>query len=268
MLLRSGYSDLDQTGEASKYALRLDAVAASPFWRDIRQRMAALLDLRPGDTVLDVGCGTGDDVRALAHVVGTNGRAVGIDKSADMIAEARRRSQGLPVAVEFQQGDVEALEFADGTFDACRVERVLQHVADPELAVKEMLRILRSGGRLAAVDPDYGTLAVAGADAGLTMKILEVRRQHFLSPLVGGELPRVFKQHGLRDLVVQLRPLGATSLNAAERLTLRKYADEAVTAGAISGDEAQRWLAELESAAAEGRYRFAVVVFVVRGRKL
>lgn len=101
--------------------------------------------------LLDVGCGTGDEVRALAHAVGPRGRSVGVDASAVMVAEAQHRhaASGLPVA--FVVGDAQHLAFADASFDRCRAERVLMHLDDPERALAEMRRVVRSGGRLSSV---------------------------------------------------------------------------------------------------------------------
>lgn len=268
MALRSAYSDLDQTGDAGNYARRLDAVAASPFWRDVRQRMAALLDLQPSQRVLDVGCGTGDELRRLAPLLAPGGCAVGVDKSADMIAEASARcSVAVQVDVDFRQGDAQDLRFCDGVFDACRAERILQHVAHPERAVREMLRILRSGGRLALSEPDYATLIVSGGDPRVTARILQVRRDHFLSASAGGCLPGLLKINGAREVTVQLRVLGSTILHDAERSTIEKYASEAVVAGAISRFERGEWLAQLQEAALEARYRHAVLVYIVGGKK-
>lgn len=267
MRLSSGYSDVDETGEAAKYAQRLDALAASPFWRGIKDQLSVLLTLQAGDRVLDVGCGTGDDVRDLARLVDPGGWAVGVDRSSGLIAEARRRHAGSGLPLEFHLADAATLDFADDSFDACRAERVLQHVPFPEGCVAEMVRVTRSGGRVAAVEPDYGSLVVDGSDAGLTTRILAARREHFVSGRIGGQLPGLFKRHRLDELLVQLRFLVVTQLSEAERLIIRKYATGAVAVGAISESEAERWLADLEQASTRERYRHAVAVFLVCGRK-
>ena len=91
----------------------------------------ALLDVHEGDTILEVGCGTGEDAQTLARLVGDNGRVVGVDSSTSVIGKARARAAGLDLPVEFVVGDAERLEFADGTFDCCRADRVFQHLSDP-----------------------------------------------------------------------------------------------------------------------------------------
>ena len=75
-----------------------------------------LLEVQPGDAILDVGCGTGDDVHVLAEMVGPTGRVVGVDCSETMIAAAlQRQKPDLPV--EFLVNNAHCLNFANNTFD-------------------------------------------------------------------------------------------------------------------------------------------------------
>jgi len=97
------------------------------------------LQLRGGETVLDVGCGLGDDVIELAQRIGPTGRVVGVDVSNVMITEARRRTAALGLPIAFEVGDARQLRFADGTFDACRTERMLMYVPDVERAMAELV---------------------------------------------------------------------------------------------------------------------------------
>lgn len=117
------------------------------------------LGLSPGARVLEVGCGTGDDARLLAALVGQDGRIVGIDASEAMIGVAQERSSDSSLPVEFALGDVRALKFPDSAFDACRCERVLMHVdGDPPRGIEEMVRVTRPGGRIVILDLDWDTL--------------------------------------------------------------------------------------------------------------
>jgi demethylmenaquinone methyltransferase/2-methoxy-6-polyprenyl-1,4-benzoquinol methylase len=114
---------------------------------DVRwRRVAAEAAVRPGDRVLDAACGTGD--LALADLRAGAGRVTGLDFSARMLARARRKS----AAVEWVQGDLLALPFADGTFDAATVGFGVRNVADLELGLRELRRVLRPGGRLAILE--------------------------------------------------------------------------------------------------------------------
>lgn len=114
---------------------------------DIRwRRLAAGAAVRPGDRVLDAACGTGDlavaDVRAGAAGV------VGLDFSEAMLARARRKAP----QIEWVQGDMLAMPFPDSAFDAATVGFGIRNVADVELALRELRRVLCRGGRLAILE--------------------------------------------------------------------------------------------------------------------
>jgi len=114
---------------------------------DLRwRRLAASEAVRPGDRVLDAACGTGDfavaDHRAGALEV------TGLDFSPRMLERARRKAPGL----RFVEGDLLALPFDDGSFDAATVGFGVRNVSDLELALRELRRVLRPGGRLAILE--------------------------------------------------------------------------------------------------------------------
>jgi ubiquinone/menaquinone biosynthesis C-methylase UbiE len=115
----------------------------------VLQRSAlAALELRAGDRLLDVGCGTGAAVRAAAAVAE---RAVGVDQSAAMIARGRELAAGL-ANLELLQADAEALPFDAGAFSAVLCTTSLHHYLHADRAVAEMARVLAPGGRVVIGD--------------------------------------------------------------------------------------------------------------------
>jgi SAM-dependent methyltransferase len=94
-----------------------------PSAQQQKRIMLELLALQPGGKVLDIGCGTGDDIRDLAQPVGSSGWCVGVDQNGAMIEEARKRSSGKNQPVEFHQGDSCALPFPEAPFDVTRIIR-------------------------------------------------------------------------------------------------------------------------------------------------
>ena len=267
-LNRSGFSDVDHTSDPAAYARRLDDTGAHEFWRMVKRHALTLLKVREGAHLLDVGCGTGDEARSLARLVGTTGRVVGVDAGVTMITEARARSAGSHMPIAFYHGDAHHLDFPDRTFDGCRAERVLQHLDDPRLAVAEMVRVARPGAPIVLIEPDYGTLRIEGADQAVTDRILEHRRNHFLSGTIGRQLPRICKENQLSGVTVRLFSLAGTEIaQEKEHLIVSKYAADAQAAGAISEAEAATWLADLVDAGTKGQYRRALTVFLVSGRK-
>ena len=113
------------------------------------QRLLELASPRPGDRVLDVGCGTGIVARTAALAVGAQGRVVGIDLNEGMLRVAKRAGAALVPPVEWRQGDATSLPFPDAAFDVVASQQMLQFVPDPERAVREMHRVLAPRGRLA-----------------------------------------------------------------------------------------------------------------------
>jgi demethylmenaquinone methyltransferase / 2-methoxy-6-polyprenyl-1,4-benzoquinol methylase len=114
---------------------------------DLRwRRLGARQVVRPGDRVLDAACGTGDF--AVAALREGAGHVVGLDFSERMLERARRKAP----AVELVRGDVLALPFEDGSFDAATIGFGIRNVADLELGLRELRRVLRPGGRLAILE--------------------------------------------------------------------------------------------------------------------
>ena len=115
-------------------------------WR----RLTAEAVVRTGDRVLDAACGTGD--LAFADRKAGAARVTGLDFSEAMLARARRKGAAEASVFEWLQGDMLALPFADATFDAATVGFGVRNVADLELALRELRRVLRPGGRLAILE--------------------------------------------------------------------------------------------------------------------
>lgn len=147
------------TGEASALGLGYPPHMLSAIPRRIRERFVgvgnpfALGPIRPGEVLLDLGCGTGFDALVAAQLVGPAGRVVGIDLSCEMLAVAKAGQGETSFAqVAFLAAGVELLPFSDGSFDAALSNGVLNLIPDKPAAVREIFRILRPGGRLQACD--------------------------------------------------------------------------------------------------------------------
>ncbi|WP_374024362.1 methyltransferase domain-containing protein [Mycobacterium sp. HNNTM2301] len=111
--------------------------------------------LKPGLAVLDIGCGPGTITADLADLVAP-GPVTAVDQVADVLGVARAEIERRGLSnVSFATADAHRLEFADGTFDVVHAHQVLQHVADPVTALREMRRVCAPGGLVAARDADY-----------------------------------------------------------------------------------------------------------------
>ncbi|MER5893504.1 methyltransferase domain-containing protein [Streptomyces sp. NPDC001876] len=136
-----------------------ESVLRSHRWRTAANSAAYLIaELRPGQAVLDVGCGPGTITADLAALVAP-GRVTAVDTSRDILdrAAATATERGLD-NIEFATADVHALDFPDDSFDVVHAHQVLQHVGDPVQALREMRRVCRPGGVVAARDSDYAAM--------------------------------------------------------------------------------------------------------------
>jgi demethylmenaquinone methyltransferase/2-methoxy-6-polyprenyl-1,4-benzoquinol methylase len=120
---------------------RLMTAGLDRRWR----RLAVELVVQPGDRALDACCGTGD---LALEAERQGGKVVGLDFAERMLERARRKSQ----TVEWVRGDLLALPFEDGSFDAATVGFGVRNVADLPLALRELRRVLRRGGRVAILE--------------------------------------------------------------------------------------------------------------------
>jgi ubiquinone/menaquinone biosynthesis C-methylase UbiE len=137
----------------------LDAAASSATGRDYKEGFLAALDVRAGHAVLDVGCGPGTDLAALASAVTPTGAVIGVDRDEEMLARARQRLTGQG-NVDVRRGDAHELPVPDSSVDRARADRVLQHLENPARAVAEMRRVLRPGGVVGLAEPDWNTAHV------------------------------------------------------------------------------------------------------------
>lgn len=247
----------------------LDTVRLSRFARQYKSETFGALGLGEGDRVLEVGCGTGDDAIEMAKLVGSTGRVTGVDNDGHMLEVGRRRAVEAGVTVEFQVADVHHLPFDDRSFDACRADRVFMHLEDPLRALSEMVRVLRPGGRVLVVEPDWETIVVDSPDRDTTRAIVHmIADENIRHGWIGRQLPALFKNCGLSDIRASLIGTSTSSFKLAERvLSLRRNVGKASREGLISPQQARQWMDDLQKAGEEDRFFAAIGGLQVFGRK-
>lgn len=183
---------------------------------------------------LDVGCGDGFWGQTLAPTLSAGARVTGVDLHAAFDGVSTARAQGGPW--RFEQGAAEALPFPDGRFDLVTGRAVLLHLPDPTVAVAEMVRVLRPGGRIALVEPD--NLAVADDDGFQAICEEGSRRLGEGDPSVGARLAGVLRGMGLIE-VVDDRMVRQRPVDPQEQAW---WAGE-LTPHGTQGDALRRWIA-------------------------
>jgi SAM-dependent methyltransferase len=273
---RTGYIPMTSAQWASdmspadrdRLAGMLDAQTRDPFLRKVAGRSLELLRIAPGARVLEVGCGVGVLLPALAQLVGRTGKVVGLDYSAALLDKARERvvEAGFAETVELIEGDAQRLPFEDDTFDAAHVERVLIHIPDADVAIREMRRVVRPNGWVVAAEPDNAGVRIDHPDDAEGMAILtttEMRQMRHSS--MGLELNRRFTLAALQDReIIPMIDFDGTYDEAAaevDRATMAK----AVADGAITPERAEAVIAYLLDAAARGAYTWLGTMVIAAG---
>lgn len=177
----------------------LDQADRMPAVQAVRRDMAAALDPRPGERVLDFGCGIGTEVTRLARAYPQT-EFVGVDHSADLLAVAARRATDTP-NLTWLRGE---LPGAPGTFNAIRAERVLMYLPDPAYgqALDLLANLLRPGGRVVLFELDYGSLILPPGSHpdDLAASLSEILRRSLPQPWAGRKIPRHLAERGLTPM--------------------------------------------------------------------
>ncbi|WP_432840549.1 methyltransferase domain-containing protein [Dactylosporangium sp. CA-092794] len=247
---------------AERLITALDQIAANPEIQRVREVAFAALHLSPGQRILEAGAGTGEAARLLAARLGGTGEVVALDHSETALSAARQRHDGSLVV--YRHGDVTALDFPDGHFDAVRCERVLHSLADPDAAVAELARVTRPGGRVCLVDTDWESAAVDGLPRDLVAAV----RDHLLTSAARGHLDmgrtlrRRLVRAGLAEVgAVPVALYFADPISAAAVLPMLNPMIPA-DAGLVPPALREEWFAALRAAGARGDFLATLTVWV------
>ncbi len=250
-----------------KTAQQLSAIYQTDDIKEMQRQYRVWFDPRPGERILDVGCGTGVNVLAISKLVGTSGKVVGIDNSPAMLAVAREKASAENVA--YRQVAVEEMDFAENSFDGVVCTQVLGYVADPVAVIRSLLRVVKPGGRVFAAETDWDTLAYYIPDKELQRKVTLSFTDHHGDGWVGRRLYGMCRQAGAAE--IELHPY---VIHNAE-YSIRKYGgplsyvirDYLLRSKKCTEEEVRRWLKLLSEAYDDHTYFFSLSRFVCILRK-
>jgi ubiquinone/menaquinone biosynthesis C-methylase UbiE len=260
------FADVDTSGVAPHLVTYLETVAARPEVVELHDRATALLAPRPGERVLEVGCGLGADARELARAVSPGGAVTAVDVSEAMLQAARERHDPT-LDVTYEQADVTDLPYDDATFDVIRIERVLQHVPDGERACAEMARVLKPGGRLLALDTDWHSLVADVGDDDLTQRVLAHATGRMIRPRAARHLRRLLAGAGLADVRVVPHAFAYTRLADAAVLLPMFNEEIPQEANFMADADREPWFAAARAADADGTFLAGWTAYVALARK-
>jgi ubiquinone/menaquinone biosynthesis C-methylase UbiE len=266
--LSSGFSDIDHSHDSSIFTSCLATLNSLPYFQDYKRKSFEIMNAREGCRILEVGCGLGFDAIALARIVGSTGRVVAVDSSQTMLEAARSCAKSLGLSIDFVQEDAGCLDYDDESFDCARVDRTLQHIPEPKKVLTEMARVTKSGGRIVAYEPDWGTFTIGSVDRQVTRKITNFWCDTFKNGWIGRYLYGRFMAMGLVEVQVYPSTLVITDLDLAEKVfDLFKNAEKAMNFGLVSSSEVAAWLKELREDNLQGRFFCSYTGFMVCGSK-
>jgi ubiquinone/menaquinone biosynthesis C-methylase UbiE len=171
--------------------------------KTLRNHSNQQLNICAGQKVLDLGCGIGGATIPIAEITGPTGLSAGVDLSSAMIEHAIKRTANNPW-IEFHISDASSVPYPDGFFDVARSERVFLYLPDRLSAIKEMMRVVKAGGRLCLLDTDIDSTAVYSKNPALMRKMTSVVAASMPNPNSGRELPSLAREAGLKNLKTEV----------------------------------------------------------------
>ena len=236
--------------------------------RDILRRRKLVyqaLDAQQGDRVLDVGCGPGFYSRELLDQVGPEGSVTGVDQSPQMLAVAKRRTEGF-ANVAFEEGDATALPVEGERFDRALSVQVLEYVRDIPAALAEMHRALRPGGRVVIWDVDWATLSWHSEDPDRMERVLKAWDEHLADPSLPRTLAASLRKAGFEDVRMDGHGFATAELSeetygGAALPVIERYVRQQGSSDVDAWAEEQRALGE------RGEFYFACMQFCFSGTK-
>ena len=203
------------------------------FTDEIRTRSAAeyadflVPHLDPSMDLLDAGCGTGTISVGLAGHCASVTALDATHQFAEAVAYAKKQRLRN---VRFETGDVFAMSFGDGAFDACLCHSVLEALDDPSPALDEIRRVLRPGGVIGAASVDYGGILIGGQSTELLQRFYDVREKLWIAegladPYFGRRLRGLLHGAGFEDVTATTKYITYGSADSVSRFGLDRAAD-------------------------------------------
>jgi arsenite methyltransferase len=233
--------------------------------RDIRRRrllVHAALNARPGERILDAGCGPGFFAAELLDRVGERGFVIGVDASPQMLAAAAGRCADFE-NVALREGQLTALPVDDASVDAALCVQVLEYVPDATAALAELRRAVRPGGRVVVWDTDWTAVSWYSADPARMRRVLQAWDAHLVHPALPQTLAARMREAGLDDVraeghVFHSDALDPETFGGAIVANIERFVG---STGEVAPEELAAWGSEQRDLDERGCFSFSSVQF-------
>jgi ubiquinone/menaquinone biosynthesis C-methylase UbiE len=245
------------------WSQRVEAIYTTSDVVAQRQAVLQLLDLQPGERVLDIGSGPGLLAYAMAMAVGEVGAVSGIDLSDSMIALASRRCAALPW-VDLRIGDATSLPFANNKFDVVTATQVLNYVSELPTALREISRVLRPGGRVLILETDWDGLIWNTTDRERMQHVMAAWTEHSAHPYLPRTIAQSLRAAGFTVVQQEVFPLFNPhyDTDSYSHGIIDFIATFVTGRQGIGADEAQAWADELRERKQANEYFFCLNRYV------
>lgn len=264
------WSNPSQAGvdEVSQMAAFLEERSRCPDMREVNKAFERIVDPKPGERILEVGCGSGILCRLMAPHIQPDGCVLGLDISLHFLLEAKRYAlqEDAGEFITFECGAAESLPYPPVVFDGAFAARLLLHTNDPDAVVREMVQVVKPGGWIVIMDWDFDSVVVDHPERELTRRLLHWRNDHHGGDNWSGrQLRRRMAVAGLKNLSVH--PVVTVVNSEADALTqsLLRAAQVSRDGGAISAGEFDTWVSLLKERIQQGTFFASIVYFIVKG---
>lgn len=220
------------------------------------------LEPKPGTSLLDCGCGTGDGLRLLQPLFAP-GRLVGIDFSDKMLEEARSRGGDL----EFHQADVQALPFESNSFQRVTATALLIHVPDPRKGLEEMVRVTEPGGLVAITDMDWDSLVIALDDVSLARSLSRAIVDGIRHPHIVWDAGGWLRELGVEEIRVLPQAVMLAPHEFVHHFLVEPSLRQLVRSGTFSEEQASTIRSQFQSRNSRGAEHAAATIYTIVGRK-
>ena len=264
-------SDSWDAEEARYWINVLNQRAAAPDQIALRSFILEQSDLQPGETVLEIGCGTGRLLSELAGATGAAGRVIGLEPQSLFAKEAENYilEKKQSTIARVLCGGAEDIPLHDASINICIAQTILIHIPAEMLkhVFGEVKRVLKPGGRFISVDQDGDTWIIDHPDRAVTRKVVQFNCDYrYADGWTGRYLGRLFRQNGFQEVRVQAWIHSDTESGSYLHQMAQRIAQAATEHEFLSQDECKKWLNELDEQTQKGNFFSSICFFCCQGR--